>query len=253
MADIPEDDLEETRAALAPTLEATAAILPWLAKPRKLRFDAKLNERWVSACEHLDKTWSARRRADGSQLRPAIFTLYGIALESADTDCLRLGEALATAADVLEEMEPPPRLVAALSATIESLHEASGLEHTLFGERARHFAQRLEACLAPDSRGNQRSSVLDSLFASEAMERLELMREALLALPPDAYALKLEATELAAQAEHLELYGVLHLCRHLQEAIACGAQIKDLDAAETRDGVQAILQQLEAAIAAINA
>ena len=33
MADIPEDDLAESRAALAPTLDATAAILPWVAKP----------------------------------------------------------------------------------------------------------------------------------------------------------------------------------------------------------------------------
>ena len=37
MADIPEDDLAESRAALAPTLDATAAILPWVAKPRPLR------------------------------------------------------------------------------------------------------------------------------------------------------------------------------------------------------------------------
>lgn len=53
MANIPEKDLEETRAALAPTLEATAAILPWLAKPQPLRFDEKLNQRWIAACDSL--------------------------------------------------------------------------------------------------------------------------------------------------------------------------------------------------------
>ena len=37
MTDIPEEDLEETRAALAPTLAATAAILPWVSKPQPVK------------------------------------------------------------------------------------------------------------------------------------------------------------------------------------------------------------------------
>ena len=60
MADIPEHELEETRAALAPTLEATAAILPWVARPKKPRFDAKLNARWIAAGRRLAAAWSAR-------------------------------------------------------------------------------------------------------------------------------------------------------------------------------------------------
>ena len=103
MADIPEHELEETRAALAPTLEATAAILPWVARPKKPRFDAKLNARWIAAGRRLAAAWSERHGGGANDIRPAIFGLYAIAIETADTHCLRLGEALASAADRLEE------------------------------------------------------------------------------------------------------------------------------------------------------
>ena len=63
MADIPEDDLAESRAALAPTLDATAAILPWVAKARPARFDPKLNERWIAAGKRLYQAWSDRHGA----------------------------------------------------------------------------------------------------------------------------------------------------------------------------------------------
>ena len=181
MADIPEDDLEETRAALAPTLEATAAILPWVAKPKALRFDVKLNERWIEAGKRLAQSWSERHHAGSDDIRPAIFNVYAIALETADSDCLRLGEALACAADRLEETTPGSRLIAALSGAIECLNEPGGLEHEAFGERARHFAGRLEAT-ANAGENPDRSTILDHLFVNEAREAIELMHEALAAL-----------------------------------------------------------------------
>jgi hypothetical protein len=184
MADIPERELEETRAALAPTLAATASILPWVAKPRTARFDPKLNERWISAIKRLALAWSERHGAGAEDVRPAIFGLYAIALDTADADCLRLGEALASAADRLEETTPSPRLIAAMTAAIECLNEADGLEHIAFAERAGHFAGRLEACACLVD--NERSAVLDQLFVDESHEQIQMMRDALAALPPDA-------------------------------------------------------------------
>lgn len=107
MANIPEDDLAESRAALAPTLDATAAILPWVAKPRPARFDPTLNERWIAAGAST-KPRSDRHSLRGGRSRPAIFKLYAVALDTADSDCLRLGEALASAADRLEDEAPSP-------------------------------------------------------------------------------------------------------------------------------------------------
>jgi hypothetical protein len=106
MADIPEHDLEESRAALAPTLDATAAILPWVqAPPCPLR--PRLNERWIAAGKRLYQPGPTPRRQRGRN-RPAIFKLYAVALDTADSDCLRLGEALASAADRLEDNGPSP-------------------------------------------------------------------------------------------------------------------------------------------------
>lgn len=250
MNGIPDKDLEETRAALAPTLEATAAILPWLSRPRPPRFDKELNQRWIDACLCLAKTWSDRHEVDHSVIRSAIFGLYGLALETADAECLRLGEALASAADQLERPEPPPRLIAALTATIECLSEPDGLEHRAFAERARHFAERLEATflLKPDT--GERSKMLDHLFAEEAHERIGLMHEALAALPPDAYALKCEATLIAQQAEYLELYGIVHQARELAASIATEG---DLDSTSARLRIENSLRQLTKAIAAVDA
>lgn len=249
MSDIPEKDLEETRAALAPTLEATAAILPWLDRPRPLRFDEKLNERWIAACDCLAQAWSDRHRSDDSAVRSAIFALYGVGLETADADCLRLGEALASAADQLERMAAP-RLIAALTATIECLGEPDGLEHKIFAERARHFAQRLEATLSVRPEAGERSVVLDHLFAEEAREHIEQMHDALAALPPDAYALKSAAAQIAQQAEHLELYGIMHQGRQLADLV--GSEL-DLDNEAARQRINASLHQLTTAIALIDA
>ena len=249
MADIPERDLAETRAALAPTLEATAAILPWLARPRPPRFDEALNRRWIEACDRLAKVWSDRHDTDCNTVRPAIFALYGIALDTADADCLRLGEALAGAADQMEQDTPAPRLIAALTATIECLSEPDGLEHKVFAERARHFAQRLENLVLRTDAG-ERSVVLDHLFAEEARERIEQMHDALAALPPDAYALKSEAVQIAQQAEHLELYGIMQLAGQLVE---CIGRETDLDNEAARQRIDQSLQQLATAIAAVDA
>jgi len=250
MPDIPEAELAETRAALAPTLAAVAAILPWLAKSRPLRFASALNQRWIAACAGLAKAWANRFEAGAEQIRPAIFSLYGVALESADVDCLRLGEALASAADQLEANSPSPRLIAALAACIESMSDVQGLEHPAFPERAIHFAQRLEAMAAPGAASGERSVVLDRLFVSEANEYLERMRDALAFLPPDAYALKLAATDLAQAAENAELFGVMHLARQLADRLSTG--VIDLDEEQVRNQVNESLKQLAATIAAVN-
>lgn len=251
MDDIPERDLEETRAALAPTLEATAAILPWVAKPTKLRFDARLNQRWIDSCHRLAQAWSERHGSAAEDIRPAIFALYGIALESGDAECLHLGESLASAADSLEAGPPSAQLTAALSAATECFDEPGGLENVLFPERARHFAQRLEKCLAQPDLAAIRSPVIDRLFVSEAHERLERLHDALAVLPPDAYALKLEGLELALQAEHLDLFGIVHLCRQLEKAIPDDTRIDELDSPAVRESLANILQQIAAAVDAI--
>lgn len=250
MADIPEDNLEETRAALAPTLEATAAILPWVTKPKALRFEAKLNERWLAAGKRLAQSWSERHGAGANDIRPAIFNVYAIALETADGDCLRLGEALASAADRLEEPAPSPRLIAALTGAIECLNEPGGLEHEVFAERARHFAGRLEAS-ASAGENTDRSAVLDHLFVNEAREAIELMHDALAALPPDAYALSTESIKLAQQAELLEIWGVMHLARQIADAVARNAA--DLDSMNCRRELEGLLQTLTEAIATVDA
>jgi hypothetical protein len=248
MADIPEHELEETRAALAPTLEATAAILPWVVQPRKARFDPKLNARWIAAVRRLAAAWSERHGAGIDDIRSAIFGVYAIAIETADADCLRLGEALASAADRLEDTTPSIHLIAALTATIECLSEAEGLEHAAFAQRADHYAGRLEAS-AKARNASERSALIDQLFVDEASEQLLLMHDALAALPPDAYALATEALKLAQQAELIELWGVMHLARELIDAI--NRHAANLDDAPGRARIDKALADLATAIAGI--
>lgn len=248
MDDIPEDDLEESRAALAPTLDATAALLPWLEKSRPCRFDAKLNERWIAASARLEQAWAQRHGPGADDVRPAVFNLYTIALETADSDCLRLGEALAGAADRLEEGNPSARLIAALTATIECLHDPLGLEQDAFAERARHFAERLETTTSTND-ASQRSLVLDRLFVNEAHEQLELLRDALAALPPDAYALTTEALKLAQDAETLEIWGVMHLARQFADSVTRHAN--ELDSTTAREQLLALLDTLGKTIDAV--
>ena len=250
MADIPEKDLEETRAALAPTLQKIASILPWLSKPKELRFDPALNERWVIACKNLSATWLNRFNTGETAFRTAVFALYSIALESQDPDSLSLGEAIASAADHLEDTTPTPRLIAALTATIESLIDKEGLEHPTFGERAHHFSQRLDAANAAGGLAPGRSVVLDRNFASEANDRLERMQDALALLPPDGYTLKSEAVELAQEAQAAELYGIMHLARQLAEAT--NVRSSELDTDAVRQLIENQLKKLAEMIATVH-
>lgn len=250
MADIPEKDLEETRAALAPTLQKIASILPWLSKPKELRFDPELNERWIKASKQLAAVWSDRFNDGEEKLRPAIFALYSLALECKDPDSLRLGEALASAADHLEDTTPTPRLIAALSATIESLVDNEGLEHPTFSERANHFSHRLDEVSANTGIAPGRSATLDRIFASEAAERLERMQDALALLPPDGYALKAEAVELAQEAQAAELFGIMHIARQIAEAT--NTRASELDNEDVRQLIENRLTQLTGMIATVH-
>lgn len=247
MADKPGDSLEETRAALAPTLDATAAILPLLVRPKPPRFDPGLNERWQAACKRLASTWSERHIDGIDNIRSTIFSLLAIALESKDVGVLRLGEALASACDRLEDETPPLRTIAALSACIECLGDYGGLEHDAFIERAEHFAKRLESSAA--AAAYERSAVLDRLFAAESREKIERLHDALSALPPDAYALKTEAEDLIQQAEHLELWGIVEMARQLLRLVT---QNNDLDNEPIRNSIIGLLKTLEVAINAVD-
>lgn len=247
MADNPDDSLEETRAALAPTLDATAAILPLLVRPKSPRFDPGLNERWQAACKRLSSAWSERHTGEMDAIRSAIFSLLAIALESKDTHVLRLSEALASACDRLEDPTPPLRTIAALSACIECLGDYGGLEHDAFMERAGHFAGRLEASAA--AAVYTRSAILDRIFVSEARDKIERLHDALSALPPDAYALKTEAEDLIQQAEHLELWGIVQMGHQLLRLVT---EHNDLDSDQTRAAILDLLHALDTAIDAVD-
>lgn len=76
------------------------------------------------------------------------------------------------------------------------------------------------------------------------------MRDALAALPPDAYALTTESLKLAQQAELLEIWGVMHLARQLSETISRHAA--NLDSAPLMAQLEDQLGVLTSAIAAVN-
>lgn len=246
-ADLPADELEAALAALAPTLAATAAVLPWLTKARPPRFPTALNERWLAAAKQLRQAWTEHSADDPAPLRQAVFALYAVALDSADADCLALGEALAGAADRLEHAKPPAQLLTALSATAECLDEPAGLEHDAFAQRARHFARRLGQA-AEQPAENRRSPLIDHLFVAEVGERLTLMHEALAALPPDVVLFKSEAGQIAEQAEAIELYGLMDMARSLAGRIDGNT---DLEAAATRAKLERGLCQLRDTLAAV--
>lgn len=251
----PDDRLEEARAALAPTLEATASILPWVGKEKKPRFPPEASKRWQDVCDRLAVFWFERHENGLAGLRPAVFELYGAALELGDTDCLRLSEALASATDRLEESEEisNSRLAAALTATFESLSIPGSLEQDAFPDRAWHFAERLERCADPQYAGQVRSPVLDRLFAEEAGDCLERIHEALAALPADVYGIRVAAEDIARLAEPLDLDDISALAHHLVRLLTPkrGERL-DLDGNETRHAtVQALLAELEKGIAAV--
>ncbi|MDD2664960.1 MAG: hypothetical protein PHD19_14510 [Dechloromonas sp.] len=245
MADADGEDFEASRAALAPTLDAAADLLPWLARPAPPRFPEELNRRWCAAARQVADDCAGRHR--GRDPRSALFALYAVAVDSADAGCLALLEALAGAGDRWDEPELPPRLVAALAATGEFLADPAGLEQPNFPERCRHFTQRLQQALRDGDA--IRSTLIDRLFVGEAEDRLETMRDALAALPPDAYALKCEAEAVAEQAAQLELWGIMRLAR---EAAGLAAQIGDPDDEAALSAAAAKLDELAQALAAVD-
>lgn len=251
----PDDQFEETRAALAPTLDATASILPWVGKAKKSRFPPEAAKRWQETCGRLAALWFERHEHGLAGLRPAVFELYGTALELADPACLRLAEALASATDRLEEGEAvsDARLAAAFTAAFESLSLPDSLEQDAFPDRARHFAERLERCADPQYAAQVRSPILDRLFVEEAGDCLERIREALTALPADAYGIRVAAEDIARLAEPLDLDDISAMAHHLVRLLTPkpGERV-DLDNSETRLAtVQALLAELEKSVAGL--
>lgn len=253
---IPDADLEETRAALKPTLDATASILPWVAKPRPPRFAPQLAERWQAAWSQLAAAWSERHGTGFAAIRPGVFELCAVALELHDPDCLHLSESLATATDRLDGAEGlgDAVLVAAITAAIECFSQGDSLEHDAFPERVRHFASRLERCARASGQPVVRSPVLDRLFAEEGRECVERMRDAALALPPDAYALKAAAADLNRVAEAMELDAIALIASRLVRLLTLRAgEHLDLEAQATRQAAEALIAALEKAIAELAA
>jgi len=253
MSDETDRELAATRAALAPTLQAAADILPWLAEARQPRFPPEQATQWQEICHRLNAAWLERLHGGMEQLRPAVIDLCALALELNDADCLHLAEALASACDCLEDPGrlDDARLLAALSASCECLTGDCGLEHPAFGERTRHLAERLERASRRRS-AEIRSPALDHIFASDASERLDAMHEALERLPPDAYAIKAAAEDIIDLAEPLELQDIIDRARILLARLTprSGTHL-DLDEPETRSGVLACIDLLEEAVAAM--
>ncbi len=250
---VPESDFKESRAVLAPTLEATASILPLLAKPREPRFPPAKTAIWEAGWSALKLAWNDRHGRGFAALRPAVFQLCAAALELKDGDCLALSEALATATDRLDEPEglSLAHLSAAITATIECLAEEAALEHAAFPQRARYFASRLER--AADKReALPRSPVLDRLFAEDARECLERMRGACAALPPDPHGLKAAAADLARVAEALDLSAIALTAGRLVRMMTVRAgEHVDLDEPETRDSTLALISEIGEQLAAM--
>ncbi len=241
MADFSDEDFSHSQAALNPMMEAMASILPWISKPQLLRFSPELNTRWKTACIELSERWAARAREGTTAIRPSVISLLSIAIESGDNDYLHFCEALASTADYLENQTPGNRLIATLTATTEALLDASGLENTNLPSRCRHFAQRLETAMRPSGKPGERSDILDALFIQDAEECLARMHEALDALPIDVYAIELEAAELFRHAEQIEMWGIYHQARQLQNFVL---QLSDTNESTQDQAIQDIVQHL---------
>ena len=252
MTGFPEKDLEETRAALAPTLEATAAILPWVAKPQPSRFSEDLNQRWIEGRNALSLAWDARHQEGTEGLRPAIYQLLAVTLETGDIDYLALGEALASLADHLDTNPLTAKITAAFSATLEALQELGSLENPALPARARHFADRINQTLLPSNKPGERSDVLDDIFVEDSYERLEVMRDALEVLPIDIYALKLESESLTRHAEQIDMWGIVHLARQLEAYVLSMDESNENTQDKARFDITSILDTLEEALGQIN-
>ncbi len=251
MAELPDDDLADTRHSLAPTLDAARAILPWIGKTPPQRFPAELNQRWQACCKALASHWSERGRSTPA-IRPDIFQLLQLAVESGDVDYLYLAETLASVADHLEYTPPSARLSAALSATCEALCDGNGLENPQLPSRAQHFAARLADCLRPSHKPGERSNIVDRLFVDDALERIEEMREALAVLPIDVHALAQLSRELTEHSEQIEMWGIYHQGRELHNFVL---QLRDASTAsqdQARDTIDRQLDLIESTLLAVD-
>jgi hypothetical protein len=76
------------------------------------------------------------------------------------------------------------------------------------------------------------------------------MQDAFARLPPDGYALKSEAVELAQEAQAAELFGIMHLARQLAEAT--NTRASELDNDEVRQLIEDRLKQLAGLIATVH-
>jgi hypothetical protein len=189
----------EPRDPMAATLAATAAILPFVSRPREPRFTPQERRDWDAAVHALTLAWEARGES-WQPLRRAVFKLLEGALSLQHAAPLKLAEALASATDQLESSPPSPRRLTALSATVELLAEADFLEHEALAERVDQLARRLES-----EEHGPRSHVVDTLFAAEAGEEIDTLRHALEAVPPNVEALAEAAHAIQRLAEPLEL------------------------------------------------
>ncbi|MFV0371053.1 MAG: hypothetical protein ACK5JI_05350 [Azonexus sp.] len=256
MTDHTDDDLAGTRAALNPMLDAVASILPWVSQTQAARCPPELNKRWQAAWTE----FAAARREDGGdfvRFRRGVMQIMSVALETGDADCLGLAESLASTADHLEHRTPGNRLQAALDALCEVMadtaekHLPQGLEHPHLNERLRHFQERLETALRPSGKPGERSDVLDRLFVEDAEERLAHMREALETLPIDIYGIAEECEALIQHAEQIDMWGIYHLGRAVQQLVLQLYDASEADQDRAAHAIRAQLDLIEQALRAI--
>ena len=91
--------------------------------------------------------------------------------------------------------------------------------------------------------------MIDRLFVGDSEDKVSQMRDALAALPPDAYALKTLSAQMALEAEQIGMYGIMHLARQLNRAVGDGAH---LELSSVRTGIARQLDQLSASLAAVD-
>ncbi|MDR0528729.1 MAG: hypothetical protein LBG69_03850 [Zoogloeaceae bacterium] len=219
-------DTPRKKDPVSETLDRNADILPLLGRqPKEPRFTLRQRALWDSAAEAFALAWDAARRpgppaplnaeeanaaeedsaeAEAARWRPlrrAIFRLLEGALPLEHPAPLQLAEALASATDSLDSGAPPaPRLLTALAACAELLEEKDLLEHAALESLSAQFAHRLAK-----SEETLRSQAIDALFAEEAREELEQIRQALEMLPPNTGMMSTAAERLQRLADPLEL------------------------------------------------
>ena len=207
----------DKRHPLATTLEATAAVLPFL-QPRPRRFAPEQRREWDAAVAELRSHWPACARGAPDAwpaLRAAIFRLLAGALPLPHPAPLALAEALAAATDDLERVAPTAYRRAALAASFELLGEADFLEHPALAARVTQLVERLGR-----RQPGARSPRVDALFAAEAREEIEALCASLETVPPDTRAFARAAGRLQALAEPLDLPALAEAARRLGDAVA---------------------------------